>query len=141
VLRRRLSLLLAVTFVLSLGPAASAGASVSAGRGASPDFTCPDPGVCIFQNSDYTGIHHTYTPSTDGGFWSFVSGIFPPSGTGVPQSVNNNSGSAVEFYSTSAGKYRCVAPDTREGLVEYPFDYIYIRYGASNCDNIPAWPG
>lgn len=117
------------------------GAHASAAKPREPLFTCPNPGVCIFQHDDYTGIHHTYVPSQVHGFWSFISGIFPPSGTGVPRSVNNDSGSAAEFFSTDSGFYRCVAPHTREGLDAHDFNYIYITYGVTNCNSIPPWPG
>lgn len=126
-----------VAVVLAIAPATSASASV---RQAGPLFTCPNPAVCIFQYSNYTGLHETFTPSSSHGHWIFLEdGTFPPSGTGVPQSVNDNSGSAVEFYSTGDNVYRCVPPHTKEGLVAHPFDYLYIAYGASNCGGIPPF--
>jgi len=134
---KRLVLSLLAIIALAAFPLTAASASVAKPSGSL--FTCPSATVCIFQNSNYTGIEESYSPASSHGFWIHITGIFPPSGTGVPESVNDNSNSAVEFYSTSANAYRCVAPGGREAIANHPYDYLYIAYNVANCDSIPPF--
>jgi Peptidase inhibitor family I36 len=111
---------------LAVMPLTAAGASTAEPHG--PLFTCPGRTVCVFSNRNYVGDVETFYTPTSHSRWIPLSFY--------AQSVNDNSKSAVEFWSDVTGHTRCVTG--KENLpLDYDLDWIYIAYNEPNCNHIP----
>jgi hypothetical protein len=129
---------------LAAALASLATALIPAVATAAPDFTCPEPALCVFQGSNFDGNVTSFVPSLVGDQWLSLTanGLSLPWG-----SLNNNSGSCVLFGNASAPANQQlvpVLPFTREDgaqLSAFPYlqggRWIYIEYGNPNCTKSP----
>lgn len=108
-----------------------------------PDYTCPNPSVCVFQGTNFDGYHWSYDTHAYADEW--ISLAAPPGDFNLPWgSVHNNSNSSVRFEDTS-GNYICVFPNTKLAppLLKNAarnYRYMYIEYGNTNCSANPPPP-
>jgi hypothetical protein len=94
-------------------------------------FVCPDRDACFFPNTDWTGTPSVYyiPDPLNHGHWKTLAGA-------EKGSVNDNSGSAIEFWNAQTGFHTCVSPHTRFRL-QNNFGHWYAAYGAADCSGIP----
>lgn len=113
----------------------AAGTSVTQAA-AGPDFTCPSPAVCVFQNGNFTGNVAIFPTQSDSGVWINLTNPFGQGGilTLPWGSFNDNSGSSVAFGDAQTGQTKCYPAHSR---VAYPsvtaYRYMWIEYGVTNC--------
>lgn len=151
-LGRRAALLMA-TAIMSLGiTAASAqAATVSSSQAGptapttlvkasvSPDFTCPDKAVCVFQDNNWSGLVEVFQTVPDSEQWiNLVSPFGVPSGLTLPwHSFNNNSGSSVVFGDAQTGLETCYLPHARISGASVGIDrYMWIEFGNTTCSGV-----
>lgn len=136
------------TTAAAVGPSAQASvatrASVSAHAiparpaGVTPDFTCPNPALCLFQENNWSGTPVVYTPSSQGGHWISIAGsLIEPWG-----SFNDNSGSSVVFDNTTSNQEFCFTAGSRHEESQgtpnvWHAQWLWITYGIGDCSSIP----
>lgn len=100
----------------------------------SPDFTCPDRTLCLFQDTGLTGLVREFPMPDSGDIWFAIrEGNFT-----VPWgSLNDKTGSRVVFRDAQTGMefcenagYRGTPPNTSG---ERSTGYLYIQYGVPDC--------
>lgn len=102
-----------------------------------PDFTCPNPGVCVFDGDSFNNDVVVIDPATEGGSWLSLTGL----GLTLPWgSFNNNSGSSVVF-GDQAQQIKCFGPGTRLDAAQIDSiaswirlaRYVFVEFGNTTC--------
>lgn len=100
----------------------------------SPDFTCPDRTVCLFQNDDFTGQVLTCATDVCRGAWfsTTVGGVHAGS-------MNDNSNSIVWVADKQAGVEKCFGPGRQP--LDHMYGFFRAEFGVPSCPGtVPPLP-
>jgi len=117
------------------------GAGMAAARSQAPAHTgqaavvldCADlaPRVCVYQDTNYSGLEVNFIPSQDGGHWISLTAA----GLSLPwSSFHNDSQSSVVFGDAQTGAWKCFPANTGRASVSIgSYRYMWIEYGIPDC--------